>query len=147
MTLRALISNPLIIACILGIVYSRTFNGFPVFIDNTLRLSAYVTLPLALLSIGAALTLKTLGGHFKLSMVASVLKLLVLPVTGYFFLNAFHVRDIPFQAGMIYFALPTSTAIYVLSSQLSSDTELASASIVLSTLLSFVSLSIVLTII
>ena len=45
---------------------------------------------------------------------------------------------------MLFFALPTSTAIYILSSQLRSDLELASAVIVLSTLLSFVSMSLVL---
>ena len=42
---------------------------------------------------------------------------------------------------MIYLALPTSTAIYVLSAQLHSDTELASAAIVLSTMLSLLPLS------
>jgi predicted permease len=45
---------------------------------------------------------------------------------------------------MIFFCLPTSTAIYVLSSQMNSDTELASASIVVSTLFSFVTLSVAL---
>jgi len=44
----------------------------------------------------------------------------------------------------IFFTLPASTAIYVLSSQLGSDTELAAASIVLSAMLSFLSLSTVL---
>jgi malonate transporter len=38
---------------------------------------------------------------------------------------------------MLFFALPTSPAIIVLSSQLNSDTEFASAAIVLSTMLSF----------
>jgi len=42
---------------------------------------------------------------------------------------------------MIFFALPTSTAIYVLSAQLNSDVQLASAAIMLSTLLSLISLS------
>jgi predicted permease len=51
---------------------------------------------------------------------------------------------VPFQTGMIFFCLPTSTAIYVLSSQLNSDTELASAAIVVSTLLSFGALSVAL---
>ena len=46
---------------------------------------------------------------------------------------------------MVFFALPTSTAIYVLSSQLRSDTRLASAAIVVSTAGSLASLSVVLT--
>jgi predicted permease len=57
---------------------------------------------------------------------------------------AFDVTGIAFKVGMLFFAMPTSTALYVLSSQLNSDTKLASASIALSTVLSFVSLSVVL---
>ena len=144
LTLRALVSNPLIVACLAGIVYARFVHTFPVFLDNTFRLMSLVTLPLALLSIGGALTFETVRGYFKISLVASVIKLVLFPVIGYGLLKAFHVRGIPFQTAMIFFTLPTSTAIYVLSSQLNSDTELASASIVLSTILSFVSLSVAL---
>ena len=144
LTAKALISNPLIIACISGIVYWKLIGGFPVFIDNTFRLAAFVTLPLALFSIGGALTLSSMKDHFKLSLVACVFKLAILPLVGYLFLNAFDATGISFKVGMIYFTLPTSTALYILSSQLSSDTQLASAAIALSTILSFISLSIAL---
>jgi malonate transporter and related proteins len=143
-TAKAVISNPLIIACIAGILYSKFIGGFPTFIDNTLQLAAFITLPLALLSIGASLTLKNIRHYLKPSLIASVYKLFLLPAAGCFFLKIFGVTGIPFKTGMIFFALPTSTAIYVLSSQLRSDTDLASAAIVLSTMLSFVSLSVVL---
>ena len=144
LTAKALISNPLIIACIGGGVYWKLIGGFPVFIDNTFRLASFVTLPLALFSIGGALTLSSMKDHFKLSLVACVFKLVVLPLIGYLFLNAFNATGISFKVGMIYFTLPTSTALYILSSQLSSDTQLASAAIALSTLLSVVSLSVAL---
>ena len=143
-TAKALISNPLILACISGIIYANIWQGFPTFIDNTLRLSSYVALPLAMLSIGGALTLSTVRDHFKLSLIASAFKLLALPLLGYGFLLAFGVADLSLKIGLIYFALPTSPALYILSSQLNSDTNLASASIALSTILSFISLSIVL---
>jgi predicted permease len=77
-----------------------------------------------------------------LSLVGAGIKLVILPVVGFFCLNLFHVPGIPFKVGMIFFTLPTSASIYVLSSQLNSDTELASATIVTSTILSFFSLSI-----
>ncbi len=140
-TVRALISNPLIIACISGIIYSRSVKTFPDFAENTFRIMSVAALPLALLSIGGALTFTSLKGHFKVSFIASVLKLCIFPIIGYLFLKAFNVTGIPFKTGMIFFSLPTSAAVYVLSSQLNSDTELASASIVLSTVLSFFSLS------
>ena len=143
-TAKALISNPLILACIGGILYANLWNGFPPFIDNALKLSSAVALPLAMLSIGGALTLSTVRNHFKMSLITSVFKLLVLPVTGYLFLMLFGVSGPVFKVGLIYFALPTSPALYILSSQLNSDTDLASASIALSTILSFFSLSIAL---
>jgi predicted permease len=140
-TLRALISNPLIIGCLAGMAYSRIVGGFPLFLDNTFRLAAMVALPLALLSIGGTLTLKNLKAHLGQAFLASIVKLLVLPIVGWFFLKAFVASPLSLQAGMLFFTLPASPAIVVLSSQLNSDTELASAAIVLSTLLSFFSMS------
>jgi predicted permease len=143
-TLRALISNPLIIGCLAGMGYSRLIGGFPVFLDNTFRLAAMVTLPLALLSIGGTLTLKNLHHHLGHAFLGAAIKLLILPVVGWFFLKAFDASPLSFQVGMLFFSLPASPAIIVLSSQLNSDTEFASAAIVLSTLLSFFSMSAVL---
>lgn len=142
--MRALLSNPLIIGCLAGIVYSRSFSGYPQFIDNSLRLISMLTLPLALLSIGGSLSFAGLRRHLSLSFLAASAKLLLFPLIGYFCLQLLSVSGTPFMVAMIFFALPTSTAIYVLSSQMNSDTELASAAIVLSTLFSFPVLTVVL---
>jgi malonate transporter len=139
---KALISNPLILGCLAGIVFSRSGLTFPYFIDNTLGLMTSATMPLALISIGGALSLQGLGHNAKFSCIASFLKILVLPVIGYLLMKIFSVSQVPFRAGMIFLTLPTSTAIYVLSAQLNSDTKLASATIVLSTILSLISLSV-----
>ncbi len=144
LSIKALLTNPLIIACLAGIAYWKWIGGFPVFLDNTFRLASFVTLPLALLSIGGALTLSGIKNYYKLSLVACAFKLIILPLIGYLFLRTFGTAGISFKVGMIYFALPTSTALYILSAQLSSDTQLASAVIALSTLLSFFSLSLAL---
>jgi len=144
LTMKALVANPLILGCIAGIVYARLIGGFPVFINNTLSLVSMVSLPLALLSIGGTLTLSGLKGNIVLAHVAALEKLLLLPLVGFVFLHLFDVSGVSFRVGMIFFALPASTAIYVLSSQLNSDPELASASIVVSTILSFGSLSLAL---
>jgi len=141
---RALVSNPLILGCVVGIAYSNLVGGFPVFINNTLSLISMVTLPLALLSIGGSLSFAGVKGNLPLSFLAAMLKLLVLPGIGWFYFSLFAVTGVPLKAGMIFLALPASTAIYVLSSQMNSDTELASSAIVLSTVLSFFSLSLVL---
>jgi predicted permease len=140
-TLKELVSNPLIIACLGGFWFSKSGLTFPTFLSNTFQLAAWATLPLALISIGGALNFHNLKGHLPLAITASVFKLLLLPLVGYGFLMLFKVSHEPFKVGMIFFTLPTSSAIYVLSSQLNSDTQLASASIVLSTMLSLFTLS------
>jgi predicted permease len=143
-TLRALVANPLILGCIAGMVYSRFFGTFPVFLDNTFRLAATVALPLALLSIGGTLTLRNLNTYLGQAFLGAIIKLLILPIVGWLFLRLFDASPLSVQVGMLFFALPTSSAIVVLSSQLNSDTELAAAAIALSTLLSFFSMSAVL---
>lgn len=142
--LRALTSNPLIIGCVAGLLFSKFEFTFPIFLDNTFRMMTSVTLPLALLSIGGGLSVASLKLNTVNSMIAAILKTAILPMVGFFFLKLFAVSGVPFKAGIIFFALPTSTAIYVLSAQLNSDTELASAAIMVSTVVSFIPLSIAL---
>ena len=143
--IRAMGSNPLILACLFGLIYSYTVGRFPLFIHNALGLMAAITLPMALLSIGGALTLTGLREHWGTSMIGAGFKLIALPITGWTLFRWLGVAGLDLQIGMIFFALPASPAIYVLSSQLHSDTRLASAAIVLSTALSFISLTVVLT--
>ena len=140
----ALVSNPLILGCIAGILYARLIGNFPVFIDNSLSLVSMVALPLALISVGGSLTFAGVKENAGIAFLASLLKVVALPLTGFLFFYLFDVTGVPFKVGLLFFSLPASTAIYVLSSQLNSDTELASSVILISTLLSFVSLSIAL---
>jgi malonate transporter and related proteins len=136
-------SNPLILACLAGILYAKLRIPFPVFLDNTFGLLSLVALPMALLSIGGSLEVQQLKGNLPAALTAALFKLVFLPLLGFVFLSLFQVTGIPFQVGMIFFALPTSTANYILSSQLKSDLNTASAGIVVSTLLSPLSLAVV----
>lgn len=142
--LRALISNPLIIGCALGLLLSGSGYRLPAFINNFLALVASMTLPLALISMGGTLSFAGISRHWSNALAAASIKLFIIPVTGYIMLTLFSVSDTAFKTGMIYFSLPTSTAISVLSAQLNSDVELASTAVMMSTLLSFISLSVAL---
>lgn len=141
---RALLSNPLILGCAGGILVSRAGLIFPEFLNNTFALISSVTLPLALISIGGTLSFSGIARHGRQALNASLFKLVALPFTGFILLKVFGVSGVAFKTGMIFFCLPTSTALYVLSAQLNSDLELASTAIMVSTLLSFVSLSVAL---
>ncbi|MGA8830210.1 MAG: AEC family transporter [Desulfomonilaceae bacterium] len=141
---KAIVSNPLILACLAGIFYSKLGIAFPTFVTKTFELTSLLSLPLALISIGGSLTFSRSKDHLGNALIAALLKLIVLPMVGYLLLKIFRAPPTPFKVAMIYFALPTSPQNYILSSQLNSDVDLATTAIVLSTLLSIVSLSIVL---
>lgn len=142
--LKSIISNPLIIACALGVAYSQLRMPFPVFVDNTLAFMAMLALPMALVSIGGSLTLAKLGGYLRPALIAAVFKLVLMPVTGYALIKLLNVSGPTACIAMIYFSLPTSPANYILSQQLNSNTDLASSSIILSTVLSTISISMIL---
>jgi predicted permease len=144
LTLRALVQNPLILACVAGMLWARLLPPWPVALDNTLRLAASFTLPFALISIGGSLTFAGLRQRLTLAAGATLLKVAVMPVLGWFALGLVQVTGPDLLTAMLFFAMPGSTAMYVLSSQLGSDSDLSSAVIVLSTLASFFSLSAVL---
>ena len=143
-TCRHLITNPLILGCLAGMLYARGFGGFPEFIDNSLKLLSQVSLPLALFSVGSSLSFYSLKQSMRLAVLAGAIKLALLPGIGCLLLRILGVTGMGWNVAMLFFTLPTSTAIYILSSQLNSDTELASAAIVVSTILSFFSMSLVL---
>ncbi|MGD9817557.1 MAG: AEC family transporter [Desulfomonilaceae bacterium] len=144
MVLKAVVSNPLIIACLAGIIYARLAIPFPVFVDNTLALMSSITLPLALVSIGGILHFSGNRKHLWKAFLASIVKLIMMPVIGYLCIKHFGVSNTGLQVAMIYFALPTSPQNYILSSQLNSDVDLATLTIVVSTFLSILSLSVML---
>ena len=141
---KAMISNPLILACLSGLAYSSLNTPLPRVLDNTFGLLAPLTLPLALISIGGSLTFAKCRDNLKYAAMAALFKLFLLPLVGCAVLMLFRVSGLPFAVAMLYFALPTSPANYILSGQLNSDVDLATASIVLSTILSIVSLSLML---
>jgi malonate transporter len=140
--IRSTASNPLILACVFGILYASLQTPFPPFVSNTFRLLSLVALPMALISIGGSLKVQQLKGSLQPALAAALMKLVLLPLAGYVFLTLFQVKGVPFQVGMIFFALPTSTAAYILSSQLHSDLDTATAGILVSTLLSPLSLAV-----
>jgi predicted permease len=141
---REVVINPLILACLAGLAYAHFMPPWPLYVENTLSLLGRLSLPLALVAIGGSLSVEKLKGHFWPALGASLIKLVILPLLGWGLLSLWGVEGLAFQLAMLFFALPTATSAYILSAHLGSDPDLAAAAIVLSTLLSFFSLSAVL---
>lgn len=144
MLFRAILSNPLILACVAGMGVSYFNLTFPHVVDNLLSLLSSPALPLALLSIGHSLSFSGLESHWRTSLLAASIKLVLFPFATFCLFRWWDICGTAFKVGMVFSALPTSTAIQILCSQHKGNAELASTAIAVSTVLSILPLSIVL---
>ena len=144
--LKSMATNPLLIACVLGLVLWYFRLDLPKFLDTTLSLIGRTASPLALLSLGGALVTHPVGRHVGSATAAALLKCAVCPAFAWALAWGLDLGSVDRQTVMIFAACPTAVASYVLATQLRGDAALASAAIVISTLLSGVSLGVVLAI-
>ena len=134
--LKKIMGNPVIISALLGILFSVLGIPLPEMIDRILKIISAMALPLALLSIGATLSLDLLRSHLRLILVTGFFKLLVLPGLGLLVFIWFDVPSPQFLPAIILLASPTATVTYVMAGEMNGSPDLATAAISLTTLMS-----------
>jgi predicted permease len=128
--------NPVILSVLFGILFSVLAIPIPEIIDRSLKILSSMSLPLALLLIGASLSFDLIKSHFKLAFGSGLLKLLLLPGLGFLIYRLFGLSYNEFIPGLILLASPTATITYVMASEMHGSTDLATAAVSLNTLLS-----------
>lgn len=142
--LKSLLMNPLLIACVAGLVIWHFGIDLPGVALTTLDLVGKPAAPLALISLGGALVIYPVGKCFGTAALAAVLKSVGTPIVAWLIAGGLGLTPDDRLVVLIFAACPTAVASYVLATQLKGDPALAAATIVLSTLLSAVSLGVVL---
>lgn len=134
--------NPLIIASFFGVMWSFFGIGLPGVIDKSFDIITGMSLPLALLSIGASFSPKKLRGDIVKASIAVSVKIVWLPFLTGLMLYMVGVEGIELGVGVLLAGAPTATAAYIMAQQLKGDAELSSGIIMLSTLCSIFTYSI-----
>lgn len=143
-TLLTIIKNPLILACLMGLLLNVTGIGLPGWSQPVMEILARAALPLGLLAVGVALNLKALRTAGAPLIFSSALKLLLMPMLaiGLSQLLGLQVQE---QAVLVLFAaMPTATSAYILARQLGGDAPLMAALITAQTLLAMLTLPLML---
>lgn len=140
---RSVVTNPLIIACVVGALLSLLPVRMPVALVASIELLGKTAAPLALLSLGGALMFLPVKGRILPATVSSVIKVGLMPLLAYGLSRAFSLDPQATRIGLILAATPTAVASYVLVAQFKRDASLAAAGVVISTILSLFSLAIV----
>ena len=134
--LLSIIRTPIIVATFLGILFLYIKIPIPVILFRGMGILANIALPLALIVIGASITISTIKNSLKLSVVISFLKLIGLPCLSLLFCGLLSTPLREALPGIILLATPTATTSYILARELDGDMELASGAVTLSTLIS-----------
>jgi len=140
---KEVLLSPMIIGVILGVLSSLSGIHLPIGFDGAAQQIASLTLPLALICIGASLSLKTLRTAGWLTLHTALGKLvwgplLFLPL-GYYWLgfNALEAGTL-----FVFLAVPAAAASYILAEIAGADSKLAANIVVLTTFMSLFTISV-----
>ncbi len=135
------LKNPLLIGIALG--FMMKFSGLPLpkLIEDTGNYFARMTLPLALLCIGASMNMKALKHSGVSTVAASILKLIVAPLLMVSMAIWLGVRGM--ELGILFFlvASPTAVASFIQVRAMGGNGEFAANIVVMSTLLGIVTVT------
>jgi malonate transporter len=142
--LRALVTNPLLIACALGIAFNLAGLRLPQVAAESLAMLARTTLALGLLTVGAGLQLGAVVGRPGLILLATFGSLVIKPLLACILARLFGVQGTALGVAVLVSAVPTATTGYILARLMGGDAELMAALITATTAGAFVTLPLVL---
>jgi len=121
---RTILRNPLILACLAGIVLALGGLGLPYGTGTFLELLARASLPLGLLCVGAALQPAAMRLDGLALTGIGVLRLLVMPALAALVARVFGLETLETLVLVVFSAIPTAPTAYVLTRQLQGDGRL-----------------------
>lgn len=130
-----IIKNPLIISVILALPFLLTGWQIPVLANKCLTYLSNLSMPLALLSLGANFSVSELKGRVGYAVTASCLKVIAVPLI--LVLTAILMGFRNEQLGTIFvlFGGPTAVSSYIMAKNMESDYVLAGQIILITTLM------------
>lgn len=136
--LKSIFKNPLIRGILIGFPFCILGIKLPPILDKSLTSIGTMAVPLMLISIGADFKMSDLTAKFKLSAIASTIKLVILPLAVLPIAIYMGFRDSALVALLVMLGAPSAVSGYIMSKAMDNDYVLMSNIVVLTTLLSSV---------
>lgn len=118
-------TNPLIVASILGILFSQLHWSLPEFIASPINSIAGVSTTMAFVFLGASFTLNDVGSHLKELITSVICRLVVFPAILIAVAVALGFQGVTLVVILAVFAAPTAIASYSLVKSIGGDENLA----------------------
>ena len=134
--IQKIFGNPVILSSMAGILFSAAEVQVPDIIGRILDILGSLTLPMALLVIGASISFKVMRLSIFSVLSTSFFKLVFLPLTGYILFGIYGFSTDQYLPGLILLASPTATITYIMAKEMNGNADFAVAAISSSTLIS-----------
>lgn len=133
---KKILANPVILSALAGIAFSLFRVPLPEIVSRSLTILSGMALPLALILIGASLSIRLIRAHLWQALSSGGFKLVLLPLLGYLIYAGCGLERGVYLPGLILLAAPPATVTYVMAAEMHGSPDLASATVTLNTLLS-----------
>jgi len=133
-TLKGVITNPIIIGIVVGLLWSVLNIPKPTVIMKTMGNIASLTTPLGILSMGASFSFEEAGGKLKPAVAASFMKLIAFAAIFIPLAVAFGFRTDKLVAILIMLGSPTTVSAYIMAKSMGHEGTLTANAVALTTL-------------
>ena len=140
-TIFEIFTNPLMVAIFIALPFSLFKISIPLILTTTIDYLASLTLPLALLGIGASLSFKSIKNDSKLALVSTSIKIIIIPATLTYLSYKLGFSGEDLGVMFIIFATPAAIVTFIMAEAMDCNSELAGNIIVMSTLGSIFTIS------
>ncbi len=128
--LKGIITNPLILGCIFGILFFVTDIRLPKVLEkNTSDISGIAT-PLSLIVLGATFTFSSIKGYAKELWFANLSRLVIVPLIAVISAVFMGFRGEALACILVIFAAPVAVSSFAMSQQMGGDENLAALDVV-----------------
>lgn len=141
--IKGSIKNPLIIACLFGVMISILKIKIPMFIQTSIKNIAQIASPLALIVLGGSFKISSIKRTYKQLIFTTINRLIIIPlvVIPITILFGFDKTEIVSILPMI--ISPTATTTFTIAQQMDGDAELASQIVVFTSMVSVISITLI----
>lgn len=133
---KNIVTNPLIIAVLLAVLWNLTGLTMPISVGRSLNYLSDLCVPLALLSLGASFSVQSLQESAVKAIVTSCCKTIIIPFAAIVSACWLGMSGISIGVILVVFGGPTAISSYTMAKQMKSNHVLAGEIILVSTLMS-----------
>ena len=132
----ALVRNPLLMSTLLGLLGNLAGLQMPLSIDILLTRLGSASVPIGILCVGASLSWQPSQGSLPVLSWVVAVKLLLMPAAAWLVATAMALDSVKTQMLVLFAALPTASAAYVLAIRMGGDGRTVGITITIATLIS-----------